>query len=398
MGEPILPLSQICRKKARAKGSGKTFRKWLAKKFETRPSKKDELILHLREVLSASKVHCIVLDNRINQLQRSVTSRSRALRETQRELSATKTEMKKCRAELAQVLVALTAEQSAHRESKEMAEAEASRLQASSDLLRSEYLTTSADLKRTQEELAKTRQDAVDLQKEVNMGLAAMEVERAKAGELRGEQEKLEKERAKLQDDLITANDKAHAAQQELSLEKESKEQVETTLGAAQEENARLKEQLREMSTALTKSQADADAMRDDAAQANAKLVDVNAQLISTQDELAMTMGELEDVEGKLAIAEGEIEARDAEILQWKAVYDEYNHRTADGFKEKDKAIVRLRKQLVRAVGKNEKLQVELERSEHKLGESKRKLEYTITSLRKLTADVSAKDVAIGEG
>ncbi|KAJ3486410.1 hypothetical protein NLI96_g4273 [Meripilus lineatus] len=398
MGEPILPLSQICRKKARTKGSGKTFRKWLAKKFETRPSKKDELILHLREVLSASKAHCLVLDNRINQLQRSVTSRSRVLRETQRELSATKAEMKKCRAELAQVLVALTAEQSAHREAKEMAEAEASRLQASADLLRSEYLTTSADLKRTQMELIKTRQDAVDLQKEVNLGLAAMEVERARNEELRGDQEETEKECARLQDDLVAANDKVHAAQQELSLEKESKGRLETSLGVVQEENARLKEQLREMSTALTKSQADVDAMRDDAAQANATLVEVNGQLISTQDELAMTMGELEDVEGKLAIAEGEVEARDAEILQWKEVYDDYNHRTADGFKEKDKAIVRLRKQLVRAAGKNERLQVELERSEHKLGESNRKLEYTIISLRKLTADVSAKDVTIEKG
>ncbi|KAJ3479952.1 hypothetical protein NLI96_g8704 [Meripilus lineatus] len=391
MGEPILPLSQICRKKARAKGSGKTFRKWLAKKFETRPSKKDELILHLRELLSASKVHCLVLDNRINQLQRTVTSRSRVLRETQRELSATKAEMRKCTAELAQVLVALTTEQSAHHDSMEMAEAEAARLQASSDLLRSEYLTTSADLKRTQVELTKTRQDAVDLQKEVNMGLVATEAERAKAEEARGEQEKTEKECAKLQDDLVVANANVHATLQELSLEKESKERLETSLGAAQEENDRLKEQLRQMSTALTKSHADA-------AQANAKLVEVNSQLISTQDELAVTMGELEDVEGKLAIAEVEVEARDAEILQWKAVYDEYNRRTADGFKEKDKTIVRLRKQLVRVVGKNERLQVELERSEYKLGESNKKLEYTITSLRNLTADASAKDTTIEEG
>ncbi|KAJ3479957.1 hypothetical protein NLI96_g8700 [Meripilus lineatus] len=398
MGEPILPLSQICRKKARAKGSGKTFRKWLAKKFETRPSKKDELILHLREVLSASKVHCLVLDNRINQLQRSVTSRSRVLRETQRELSATKAEMKKCRAELAQVLVALTAEQSAHRDSKEMAVAEASRLQASADLLRSEYLTTSADLKRTQVELTKTRQDAVDLQQEVNMGLAAMEAELAKAEEARGEQEKTEKECAKLQDDLVAANANVYATLQELSLEKDRKERLETSLGAAQEENARLKEQLRKMSATLTKSQADADAMRDHAAQADAKLMDVNAQLISTQDELAMTMGELEDVEGKLAIAEGEVEARDAEILQWKEAYDEYNRRTGEGLKEKDETIVELREQLGHAVGKNERLQVELERSEYKLGESDKKLEYTITSLRNLTADASAKDTTIEEG
>ncbi|KAJ3486398.1 hypothetical protein NLI96_g4268 [Meripilus lineatus] len=398
MGVPILPVNQICRKKARAKESTKSFRTWLTQKLKTRPSKKDELILHLRERISAFKVHCVVLDNNISQLQRTNAGRSRRAREIQRELFATKVEMKKLRAELAQALVAFATEQDAHRVSKEMADSEAARLQASADLLRSEYLVTSANLKSTQAELTRTREDAVDLQKEVNLGLVAMEVKCAKAEEMRVAQEKTEKERARLQDDLIAANDKVRAAVQELSLEKENKEQLEASLGAVQEENARLKEQLREMSTALTKSQADVEAMRDHVSQADAKLVEMNAQLISTQDELAMTMGELEDVEGKLAIAEGEVEARDAEILQWKEVHDEYNHRTTEGLKEKDETIAELRGQLERAVGKNEGLRVELERSEHKLGHSNRKLEDTITCLRNLTTDASGKDIAIEEG
>lgn len=389
MGEPILPVNQICRKKTRAKGSTQSFRKWLAKKFKARPSKKDELIIHLRERLSAFKVHCTVLDNRIHQLQRTDVSRSRRFREIQHELRVAKVQIKKLSAELAQALVSLANEQVAHSVLKDVTASEASRLLASSDLLRSEYLRTSSDLKRTEVELTRTRQDAVDLQLEVNSGLAALEGERSKVEELRAEQRKTEMERASLCVGLITAHNNLGLAQEELSSEKEDKERLQLSMNTVQEENLRLKEQLEEICAALNRSRAEA--MRDQAALANAKLSDTSAQLVSTREELTVTKNDLDDLKGKLAIVETDVEASDAEILEWKVIYAEYNDRTGEGFKEKDAIILDLREQLARVAKENEGLK-------GSLNESNRKLEFTITCLQNHTADSATKDIAIEEG
>lgn len=220
LGQPILPLNQLCAK--------------AAKKSKSRKGKS-------AVIQRQSEIIC--------QWRQEAVSQEFKCRAFEEQLHNTNWEVHRLHA-------VITEERGRLESLGQAADDEVARLNAHSNVLRDEYLSTSFNLKRAQEELTRTRQDAVDLQKEVNSQREALEAERSRIEKLEAEIKEAEGDHARLSIDIAVANDEVALVKGDLSSEKTLREEAQTSLTASQEEIRQLKERLREQDLELRKKDA----------------------------------------------------------------------------------------------------------------------------------------------
>lgn len=340
---------------ANLKDAIEIYRKWA--------EEKESLVHTLQSRLVESEQRCKDLATQLYNSETKQQEAAVSAKETENKLGVSEEELDDAQGEIARITIALQNEEAIHRTSKEMADEETSRLLASSDILCSEYLTLSSTLKRAKTELTRTRQDAVDLQKEVNFKNVMLELEQSKVVKLEEEKktlvlehEKTELERARLLVHLIVAQDELEQAEDKLEHEEEQKSSLQVSLKAAQEDALSSKKRLHEeQEDALAKAFSELKLIRGRAAKESARLIDARFELANTRDELIESRREIADLKSRLDSMDSVL--RGVEMRRIDATQDgghedlvgrfqQYLESTREEHRTRDEHIIRLQDEL----------------------------------------------------
>ena len=314
-------------------------------KYKERLKEKTARIQDLEELLALTEERYQSLSEQLRLSQEKERVTAKSLEEVQKMFDETDDDLDETSARLATLQVELIRERSMHKTTLERTSAEATRLKACADVLRVEYLTLSDTLKQTQDDLSRTRKDAVDLQKDLNSAQAVLDLERLTATHLREQKTEMESEhaaalqeaenrRARTSVELATSQDELDTVKEKLVAEEEAKkialttsEELQMELNQAQEEMQRLREQLEEKNRDLEEVQRELDETKEKAAmdqvewevsilQANDKIDELVSQVLeydialaNARAEQAVTLATLKIVEDKAATDHLEYEA-----------------------------------------------------------------------------------------